>query len=104
MSSKDATKRAKAAVKTDKGWDVGVDKVSKDGISGSAGIKVYETKGGRVKVGAGASISQDFHGGKPKAAAGVGVKVKLKKEKKWFTTIFISYLYTIIASVHVEGG
>lgn len=74
MSAKDATDRAQEAIRKDKGWDAGIDHLSQHGVSGSAGVKVYEK--GNVSVGAGASVSKDFHGGKPHGAAGVGVRIK----------------------------
>lgn len=76
MSAQDAAGRAQAAATSNKGWSAGVDHVSKGGVSGSAGVKVYESKSGNVNVGVGASVSKDFHGGKPQGAAGVGVNIK----------------------------
>ena len=76
MSANDAASRAKKAAASNKGWSAGVDQISKGGVSGSAGVKVYESNSGKVNVGVGASVSKDFHGGKPQGAAGVGVKIK----------------------------
>lgn len=75
MSTHDATRRAQESIRNNKGWDAGVDHISKHGVSGSAGVKVYDQ--GKVSVGAGASVSKDFHGGKPQGAASVATGVKL---------------------------
>lgn len=76
MSSKDATKRTKAALGKKSGVSVGVDSVSKNHISGSAGAKVWHSKNGKVSAGVGVSVNQGFHGGKPKVGYGAGVKIK----------------------------
>ena len=77
MSNTDAADRAHAATQNDKGWSAGLDRVSKDGVSGSAGVKVYESESGNVQVGAALSVSKDFHGGKPEAGIGVAIEVKI---------------------------
>ena len=76
MSAKKAMDRTQEALQSDKGWSGGPDALSKHGAAGSAGARVWQSQDGRTSVGAGVSMSKDFHGGNPKFGFGVGASFK----------------------------
>ena len=75
MSSTDAANRALAAAQNDKGRSGGI-RVSKRHVSGSAGVRVWKSKGHNWRVGAAVSARQNFRGGKPKFAISFGIHGK----------------------------